>query len=86
MRAGLSSNYAENQPCGLPATVEQASTGAVNDFVCDAARLARYVSLDIDLSSPDVTNAILQIAEVTVEEYSYMECASSYGKTLSATC
>ena len=31
--------------------------------------MARYVSLDIDDSLPEVTKAILVLAEVTVEEW-----------------
>ncbi|XP_038071166.1 uncharacterized protein LOC119740040 [Patiria miniata] len=78
VRAGLSSNYAENQPCGLPATASQSATGQMSEFLCAPARLARYVSLDIDISRPGITTAILQLAEVTVEEYSYSACVATY--------
>ena len=81
MRAGLNSDYAENQPCGLPATEEQSAPGAVTQFPCGASRLARYVSLDIDRSSPGVTKAVLMLAEVTVQEDPDMECSANNGKT-----
>ncbi|XP_038062169.1 uncharacterized protein LOC119732624 isoform X33 [Patiria miniata] len=74
-RAGLGLSYAENQPCGQPATRAQSYDGAVNVFTCDSPRLARYVSLDIDPSSPGVTNALLQMGEVTVEEVASGECS-----------
>ena len=82
-RAGLSSNYAENQPCGSPATRAQSYDGAVNEFLCDTPRLSRYVSLDIDPSSSGVTNALLQIGEVTLEEHASGQCAPN-GKTIFA--
>ncbi|XP_038069913.1 uncharacterized protein LOC119739154 [Patiria miniata] len=37
--------------------------------------MARYVSLDIDPSSPGVTSPVLQIAELTVEEHTTRACA-----------
>ena len=77
MRAGASPSYAENQPCGSPATRAQSHNGATVEFLCDPPRLARYVTLDIDSSSPDVTNAVLQIGEVTVKEYTTGECAAA---------
>ncbi|XP_071809832.1 uncharacterized protein [Asterias amurensis] len=66
-RAGLSPNVTDNQQCGLPATVEQSKTGAVITFKCDPAVTAKYVSLDIDTSQPLVVYAVLEVAEVTVE-------------------
>ena len=74
VRAGVNSNYIENQMCGLPATAAQSYDGAVNALLCDPPVMAKYVSLDIDPSSPGVTEAILQIAELTVEEYTSGEC------------
>ena len=82
VRAGGSPNYTENQPCGLPATRAQSYIGAVNEFLCDPPRMARYVTLDIDSSSPDVSYAILQIAEVTVEEFTPGECPANDGETM----
>ncbi|XP_022096135.1 uncharacterized protein LOC110982186 [Acanthaster planci] len=75
-RAGLNSDYAQNYPCGSPVTMEQSGDGATVEFVCDVPRLARYVSLDIDPSSPDVTNAILQLAEVVIHEITSSECTA----------
>ena len=43
--------------------------------------MARYVSLDIDRSSPGVTKAVLMLAEVTVQEDPDMECSANNGKT-----
>ncbi|XP_022102903.1 uncharacterized protein LOC110985832 [Acanthaster planci] len=74
VRAGLSSNYADNRPCGLPATTAQAVPGSVNNFLCDSPRFARYITVDINCSRPGVTNPILQMAEVEVEEYPTAEC------------
>ena len=79
-RAGRSSTYSDNQACGLTATRAQSYNGAVIEFTCDTPRLARYVTLDIDPSSPGVINAILQIAEVTVEEITSGECPRISGK------
>ncbi|XP_038066529.1 fucolectin-5-like [Patiria miniata] len=76
-RAGLSPNYAENRPCGSPATRTESTTGATVDFPCDTPRMARYVTLDIDLASPDVTLPILQLAEVMVDEYTSGECTKN---------
>ena len=75
-------SYLENSPCDLPATREQSNTGATNQFMCDPPRLAEYVSLDIDTSRPEVTydQAFLQLAEVTVEEYTIGECTTNVGK------
>ena len=81
VRAGLSPNYTENQPCGLPATAEQSGPGAVNKFLCETPRTARYVSLDIDPSRPGVTDPTLKIAEVEVEEYPAGFCATKDGET-----
>ena len=78
----MSLNYAENQPCGLPATRAESYDGAVNEFLCDTPRLARFVSVDIDPSSPGVTNAILQLAEVRVEEITSGACGGIEGKTI----
>ena len=70
VRAGVGSNFTENQQCGSPATAAQSVEGAVIEFLCDPPVMAKYVSLDIDLSRPGVTaEAVLQIAEVAVEEY-----------------
>ncbi|XP_038064858.1 uncharacterized protein LOC119735224 [Patiria miniata] len=68
-RAGLSPNFAENLPCGSPATSEQSQDGAEIPFLCEPPRTARYISLDIDTSMPgvDPREAYLQLAEVTVE-------------------
>lgn len=79
-RAGLSLSYSENQACGLPATRAQSYDGAVIVFTCDTPQLARYVTLDIDPSSPDVTNALLQMGEVTLEEITSGECSRLSGK------
>ncbi|XP_038061681.1 deleted in malignant brain tumors 1 protein-like [Patiria miniata] len=79
-RAGLGLSYAENQPCGQPATKAQSYDGAVNVFTCDTPRMARYVSLDIDPSSPGVTNAFLQMGEVTVEEVASGQCSRVSGR------
>ena len=79
-RAGRSLMYSDNQVCGLPATRAQAFDGAVVEFTCDTPQMARYVTLDINPSSPGVTNAILQIAEVTVEEITSGECSRISGK------
>ncbi|XP_071785288.1 fucolectin-3-like [Asterias amurensis] len=75
VRAGLSPDFIQNQQCGLPATESQSTDGAVVEFLCEPPVIARYVSLDIDPSRPDVTLAILQIAEVNVQEYTSQECA-----------
>ena len=76
-------NFTDNQPCGAPARREQSNDGAMNQFMCDPPRLAKYVSLDINTSRPEVTydDAILQLGEVTVEEYTAGECATNEGKT-----
>ena len=79
-RVGNSSNYYENQQCGLPATEAQSQQGAVTEFLCDQPVLARYVSLDINSSSPGVIEAILQIAELTVDEYTSKECVPNNSK------
>ncbi|XP_022098117.1 uncharacterized protein LOC110983290 [Acanthaster planci] len=73
-RAGPSPNYAENQPCGLPVPRAQATDGARITFPCAPARMARYVTLDINSTSSDVTKALLQLAEVTVKVYTAGEC------------
>ncbi|XP_038077159.1 uncharacterized protein LOC119744995 isoform X2 [Patiria miniata] len=80
-RAGLGPNYTENQPCGSPATRTQSTNGATHVFLCDAPRMARYVTLDIDKTNPDVTDAVLMLAEVTVKEYTAGECPSLDGPT-----
>ena len=85
-RAGNSSNYYENQQCGSPTTNAQSKMGAVIEFLCDPPVLAKYVSLDIDPSSPGVNNPMLQIAEVTVKEYKSEECVTSKKITLSSNC
>ena len=36
-------------------------------FLCDPPRMARYVTLDINSSHPDSTDAVLQLAEVEVD-------------------
>ncbi|XP_071791691.1 fucolectin-5-like, partial [Asterias amurensis] len=51
-RAGLGSEYYENQQCGSPATASQSSAGASITFLCDPPVSARYVTLDIDHSTP----------------------------------
>ena len=67
VRAGLSGNYTFNQPCGQSVTREQAVTGAVIEFPCAEPRLARYVTVDIDDTRPEVTQAVLMMAEVTIK-------------------
>ncbi|XP_038064848.1 fibroblast growth factor receptor 3-like [Patiria miniata] len=76
-RVGLSSNFTENLPCGSPATSEQSKKGAEIPFLCEPPQTAKYVSVDIDTSMPGVNpvEAILQLAEVAVEEYTSGECA-----------
>ena len=81
-RAGNSSNYYENQQCGSPTTKKQSKKGAVIEFLCDPPVLAKYLSLDIHSSSPDVQHPVLQIAEVTVKEYKSEECVTSKTTTL----
>ncbi|XP_038045109.1 uncharacterized protein LOC119719686 [Patiria miniata] len=76
IRAGLSPNYTNNQPCGLPGTAAQSTPGAVSKFPCDVPRNARYITLDIDPSQPGVTAPTLKIAEVEVEVYTAEECAT----------
>ena len=68
VRAGLSSNYADNQPCGQPVPRAQAVDGAVIEFPCLGPRTARYVSVDIDDTRPEVTTPILMMAEVNIKE------------------
>ena len=79
-RAGLSSNFAENQPCGSPATRAQSTRGAAVEFLCDPPRMARYVTLDIDASRTEAEHPSLMLAEVTVDEYTCGECADIKGK------
>ena len=67
VRAGLNGNYTSNQPCGQRVTREQAVTGAVIEFPCAEPRLARYVTVDIDDTRPEVTQAVLMMAEVTIK-------------------
>ena len=75
-RAGLSPNYAENRPCGLPATSEQSVTGSTVVFPCDPPRVARYVTLDIDRGNPEAGDqSALMLAEVKVEMYERGECS-----------
>ncbi|XP_071785340.1 uncharacterized protein [Asterias amurensis] len=75
VRAGESFEISENQPCGLPATEAQSKPGAVIVFVCDPPVVARYVSIDIDVTYPSVRDDyLLQIAEVKVEEATNKEC------------
>ena len=76
----MSPDFIQNQQCGLPATESQSTDGAVVEFLCEPPVIARYISLDIDPSTPDVTVAILQIAEVNVQEYTSQECAGIAGK------
>ena len=70
----MGANYTENQPCGSPAARAQCTTGATIVFPCDTLRKARYVTLNIDPTRPEVTFALLQLAEVTVKEYIGGEC------------
>ncbi|XP_071809811.1 uncharacterized protein [Asterias amurensis] len=65
-RAGLSSNCTVNQRCGEPATSSQSQSGATIPFLCDPPVIARWISLDVDPSWPGVTEAVLQLAEVSV--------------------
>ncbi len=78
-RAGLSSNYADNQRCGQPATLSQSTRAAEIVFLCDPPVVARWVSFDIDPSYPGVTEAALQLAEVSVKEYTW-ECNQTPGE------
>ncbi|XP_022110102.1 uncharacterized protein LOC110989785 isoform X2 [Acanthaster planci] len=83
-RAGLSSNYARNQPCSSPVPRAQATDGATITFPCAPARMARYVTLDIDSSRQEVTYALLQLAEVMVREHvNDLTTAQPFGKSLS---
>ena len=43
-------------------------------FVCDPPVVARYVSVDIDITHPSVRDGYLQLAEVKVEEATNKEC------------
>ena len=81
-RAGRSLMYSDNQVCGLPATRAQAFDGAVVEFTCDTPQMARYVTLDINPSSPGVTNALLQMGEVILEEITSQECPRFSGKII----
>ncbi|XP_022110100.1 fucolectin-6-like [Acanthaster planci] len=83
-RAGLGSNYNDNQPCGSPAARAQCTDGATIVFPCETPRMARYVTLDIDPSHHDVTKALLQLAEVTVKEYTNGECGAVDDTTTTA--
>ncbi|XP_038064851.1 muscle, skeletal receptor tyrosine protein kinase-like [Patiria miniata] len=87
VRAGLSPNFAENLPCGSPATSEQSQNGAEIPFLCEPPRTARYISLDIDTSMPgvDAEQAYLQLAEVAVENSTSGEGSALpvYGKSTS---
>ena len=73
-RAGVHPTPTENQQCGLPATEAQSVQGTVTAFLCDPPRTAKFVSFDIDTSRPEVTNAILMLAEVKVKVYTSGEC------------
>ncbi|XP_033646190.1 uncharacterized protein LOC117305429 [Asterias rubens] len=64
VRAGVNLTHTKNQPCGSPATEEQSVEGVMVGFMCDPPVKAKYVSLDINARGK------LDIAEVTVEEYS----------------
>ena len=64
VRAGVNLTHTKNQPCGSPATAEQSVEGVMVGFMCDPPVKAKYVSLDINARGK------LDIAEVTVEEYS----------------
>ena len=77
MRAGVSSNYTDNQKCGSQVTDNQTYAGAVIAFLCDPPLLAKYVRLDIDPSNSSDAILVLQIAEVMVEEYTSKECAEN---------
>ena len=78
MRAGQSFNFTKNDACGSPTARAQAKTGATIEFRCERPRMARFVTVDIDLSNPAVVHdrAMIMIAEVTVEVYAPEVCAS----------
>ena len=77
MRAGQSFNFTKNDACGSPTARAQAKTGATIEFRCERPRMARFVTVDIDLSNPGVnpSKAIIMIAEVTVEVHAPEVCA-----------
>ena len=79
-RAGLNFSYYDNQQCGSNITKEQSFNGAVIDFVCDPPLFAKYVSLELPPSSPDVADRILEIAEISVKEYKSKDCATNNSK------
>ena len=81
-RAGSSSNYYKNEQCGSPITNKQSEKGDVIEFLCDPPVLAKYLSLDMNSTSLNVENPMLQIAEVTVKEYKSEECVTSKKTTL----
>ena len=76
VRAGTKPYFADNPPCGLPATREQSHNGAKIESLCEEPRMTRYVSVDIDPSHPDIHSLILQMAEVEVEVYPYTRCGT----------
>ena len=81
-RAGLNFSYYDNQQCGSKVTEEQSFNGAVIDFVCDPPLFAKYVSLELPPSSPDVADRILEIAEISVKEYKSEACATNNSKLI----
>ncbi|XP_071785302.1 uncharacterized protein [Asterias amurensis] len=72
VRAGLNSNFTENQECGSQVTKAQCAERRVVAFRCDPPVRARYIS--IDLPNPGLN--VVAVAEVAVEELSYLECSS----------
>ena len=85
-QAGCSLPYSDNQACRLPATRAHSYDAAVIEFTCDSPQLARYMTLDISPSSPGVTNALLQMGEVTLEEITSGECSRISGKINKGYC
>ena len=81
VRAGTQSDIFNNAACGLPVTSDQArNTVGHIPIVCDPPVIARYVSVDDDVSAQN--SKALTLCEVMVEEYPMADCAQITSKKI----
>ena len=80
VRAGPSTDYAENTQCGLAITASEHQVWALVERVCDPPMMARYITMDVQHPTSPTALVVLRIADIAIKKYASEECARNSSK------
>ncbi|XP_033636723.1 uncharacterized protein LOC117297684 [Asterias rubens] len=82
VRAGPSTDYAENTQCGLAITASEHQVWALVERVCDPPMMARYITMDVQHPTSPTALVVLRIADIAIKKYASEECARNSTSTV----